>query len=115
LRETRRPVPVAELHRRFGRGVPPSAVYLDKGVVTTPARIPRWDSWRDRLASACHRIMSDHSARRRWTTAELLPLLREALDLPPWCNAWSLGSVLRDADGIRWLGRNRVTLARRRK
>ena len=111
LRSTEAPVPCGVVDERFGRGrLPPGVVFVDRGLITVPEHVPDWKRWVARLGPACARIISESGPDRQWTTAELMPMLIETADLPPWCNEWTLGSVLRESEHVRYLGRNTVAL-----
>jgi len=111
LRATPDPVSRAELDERFGRGkMPESVVFVDWGLVTVPQHVPDWERWGARVGPLCARLMEQHGPERQWTTAELLPLMAAEAELPAWCNAWTIGSLLRGRDEVRYLGRNVVAL-----
>jgi Sigma-70, region 4 len=105
-------VSVSQIAQRCGRGpLPSEVVWLDRGLVSLPEMIPSYDVWQLRVAPLVIQIMSEHGETREWTTAELVPLLSEVADLPTWFNAYTLGSLLKNAEGVAYLGRNVVALA----
>src|SRR5262249_1866571 len=112
VRAVGRPVTRGELEDRFGRGlIPDDLVLIDRGVYALPEQIPDWDRWAVRLPPAVKAILEQHGPERQWTTSELLPLLAQVADVPPWLNEWALGSLLRGVPEVRYLGRNVVALA----
>jgi hypothetical protein len=101
----------AEVERRFGRfRFADSVVFVSSGLITVAERIPDWSRWQRRLPPIVRDIIERHGPDRQWTTHELMPLLAEQAKLPPWCNDWTLASILRDATEVRYLGRNVVGL-----
>lgn len=111
LRAEGKPVAVAHVHARLGRSkLPDDVVWVDRGLVTMPELVPDFHLWRQRLGPLAATVIGEHGAERQWQTTELLPLLATMADLPEWMNPHALGSVLRDADGVTYLGRNVVAL-----
>lgn len=113
LRAQGRPVPVLEIYENV-RGrmpLPDAVVWLDRGLVTLAECIPDFAIWEARLGPVVCALLAEHEPDRQWTTAELLPLVATVADLPEWINAYSLGSLLRKAAGLVYLGRNVVALA----
>ena len=112
LRAASGPVRVAEVVAACGRmRWPDEVVWLDRGLVTLPERVPDFYLWRARLGRLAAGTMAEHGSARQWTTAELLPHLGLVADLPEWMTAHALGSLLRDTKEVRYLGRNVVALA----
>lgn len=112
LRAASGPVRVAEVVAACGRmRWPDDVVWLDRGLVTLPERIPDFYLWRARLGRLAAGTMAEHGSARQWTTAELLPHLALMADLPEWMTPHALGSLLRDTKEVRYLGRNVVALA----
>lgn len=111
LRGAQRPMRVADVAAACGRGHwPEDLVWLDRGLVTLPELVPDFYVWRRRLGPLVASVMAEHGA-RQWTTAELLPHVALAADLPEWMTPYALGSLLRHAPEVRYLGRNVVALA----
>jgi len=111
LRAAQRPMRVADVAAACGRGHwPEDLVWLDRGLVTLPEQVPEFYVWRRRLGPLVASVMAEHGA-RQWTTAELLPHVALAADLPEWMTPYALGSLLRHAPEVRYLGRNVVALA----
>jgi hypothetical protein len=110
------PVRVADVKRTLGgaavyRGLRRGELLLvDRGVVDVPEHVADWRAWADRLAPMCRRVMTRRGPGRQWSTAELLACLARVAELPPWCNEWSLGSLLRGRREVAYLGRNMVAL-----
>ena len=105
------PVRVAELAERFGRGrLPPEVVYVERGVVTLPARIEGFELWRDRLVPACERIMATRDPSLQWMTSDLLEALEETVTRPPWLGPWLLAGIMRNSGRFEDLGRMRFAL-----
>ena len=112
LRAASGPMRVAEVVAACGRmRWPDEVVWLDRGLVTLPERIPDFHLWRARLGPLVARTIAEHGDARQWTTTELLPHLALVADLPEWMTAYALGSLLRDTKEVRYLGRNVVALA----
>ncbi len=111
LRAAGRPMRVTDVAAACGRGHwPESVVWLERGLVTLPELVPDFYVWQKRLGPLVASVMAEHGA-RQWATAELLPHVALAADLPEWMTAYSLGSLLRDVPEVRYLGRNVVALA----
>ncbi len=111
LRATTQPVACSEIEHRFGRGkMPEFIVFVDRGLVTVSEHVPDWQRWSERLGPSCAQLMAEHGPDRQWTSGELVSLLAGEVDLPPWCNAWTLGSLLRRRGEVCYLGRNVVAL-----
>jgi len=111
VRAAQRPVAKTEIEERFGRvNLADDYVFVDHGLVTVAENIPDWERWRRRIPPAVRSLLERHGPERQWTTHELVPLLAEEADLPAWLNDWTLGSLLRDAPEVRYLGRNVVAL-----
>jgi Sigma-70, region 4 len=111
LRATAGGVSVSQIAKKCGRGpLPTEVVWLDRGLVSLPEMIPSYPAWQVRVVPLVIQIMAEHGESRQWTTAELVPLLAIVADLPTWFNAYTLGSLLKDAEGIIYLGRNVVAL-----
>lgn len=105
------PVRVADIVGRFGRGVlPDDVVFVDRGLVGMPHHLPEYARWSERLPPICASMMRGIAPERQFTTAELVENLNEEAHLPPWLNAWTLGSILRNTKEVRYLGRNVVAL-----
>jgi len=112
LRARTRPVRTSHILRRFGRGkIPEEVVYVDGSRVTLPEHLLGWASWEKRLGDRAVELMHEYAAERHWTAGELVAVLRREMDLPPWCNAYSLGSLLRRRTDVRYLGYNAVTVS----
>lgn len=114
LRAAGAPVPIVAVERACGRaaGLPEGVVWLDRGIVTLAELVPGFDTWKTRLGPLVATLIAEHGEHRQWTTAELLPLLEMVADLPEWMNPHALGSLLRDAPELTYLGRNVVALPR---
>jgi len=111
LRASPTPVRVGEIVERFGRGaLPDDVVFVDRGLVGLPHHLPDYERWSERLPPVCASSMRSIAPERQFTTSELVENLKEEAHLPPWLNAWTLGSILRNAKEVRYLGRNVVTL-----
>jgi len=105
------PVSHRALEERFGRRrLPDELVWVDRGLVTVSEKIADWERWRRRLPPLVRSLVERHGPARQWSTRELVPLLAEEAELPPWMNEWALGSLLRGAPDVRYLGRNVVAL-----
>lgn len=112
LRAARGPQRVADVAAACGRGNwPEDLVWIDRGLVTLPELVPDFYVWRRRLGPLTARLMAEHGSARQWTTAELLPHLALVADLPEWMSPFALGSLLRDTNEVRYLGRNVVSLS----
>ncbi len=113
LRAHGRPVHVSQAAAAAGGRcrMPDEVVWVDRGMVTLPELVPDFLTWRARLGPVVTMLIAEHGEDRQWTTAELLPLLATVADLPEWMNQHALGSVLKNAVGLAYLGRNVVTLA----
>lgn len=113
LRAHGRPVHVSQAVAAAGGRcrMPDEVIWVDRGMVTLPELVPDFLTWRARLGPVVSMLIAEHGEDRQWTTAELLPLLGTVADLPEWMNQHALGSLLKDAPGIAYLGRNVVTLA----
>lgn len=111
LRAAGRPMALSRIVEVFGRRrLPSEVVWLDKGLVTLPELVPGFFTWRSRIGPLVAQIIAESGERRQWTCAELLPVLSTVADLPEWMNEYALGSLLREAEGILYLGRERVEL-----
>ena len=111
VRAAGRPVAKTEIEERFGRGqLPPDLVFVDYALLAVPDIIPDWARWKARLPPVVRSLLERHGPSRQWSTHELVPLLAEEAELPPWLNDWTLGSLLRDVPEVRYLGRNVVAL-----
>ncbi len=112
LRAASGPARVSDVVAACGRmRWPDDVVWLDRGLVTLPERVPDFHLWRARLGRLAASTMAEHGSARQWTTAELLPHLGLVADLPEWMTPHALGSLLRDTVEVRYLGRNVVALA----
>ncbi len=112
LRAAGGPMRVTDVVAACGRvRWPEDVVWLDRGLVTLPERVPDFHLWRARLGPLVARTMAEHGGARQWTTAELLPHLALVADLPEWMNQHALGSLLRGTREVHYLGRNVVALA----
>lgn len=85
-------------------------MFLERGVVTVPERVPDWSDWLERVPPAARLVMEEHDPGRQWTTAELVTQLGSRMDLPPWMNQWTLASLIRADGELLYLGRNVVAL-----
>lgn len=112
LRAHGRPLHVSQAVAAVGGRcrMPDEVIWVDRGMVTLPELVPDFLTWRARLGPVVTMLIAEHGEDRQWTTAELLPLLGTVADLPEWMNQHALGSLLKDAPGIAYLGRNVVTL-----
>jgi superfamily I DNA/RNA helicase len=113
LRAAPEPMRIEELFARLGvrTGIPDEVINFDRGLIGLRQHFPDYDLWRSRLAPEVRQLMQQLGPDRQWSTAELLEELRETHDLPSRFNSYWLAALLRDAEGIRYLGRNRVALA----
>lgn len=112
LRAAGKPMALSRLVQAFGRRrLPAEVVWLDKGLVTVPELVPGFFTWRSRIGPLVAQIIAESGERRQWTCAELVPVLATIADLPEWMNEHTLGSLLREAEGILFLGKERVELA----
>jgi superfamily I DNA/RNA helicase len=112
LRTAPEPMRIEELFTRLGgrTGLPDEVIHFDRGLIGLRQHFPDYEVWRSRLAPEARQLMQRLGPDRQWSTAELLEELRETHDLPSRFNAYWLAALLRDAEGIRYLGRNRVAL-----
>jgi Sigma-70, region 4 len=112
LRMQAAPVSVDKVCSDLGRmPMPACVVWIDRGLVTLAEFIPGFTAWQARLGPVVCSLLAEHDLERQWTTAEILPLLETVAELPEWLNQYSLGSLLRNAIGLQYLGRNVVALA----
>lgn len=106
-----RPVPVAELAERFGRGHwPDDLVFVERGVLTSPELLDGFVACAQRVGPLCVARMTAEGPDRQWSCHELAEALRGEADLPAWFGPWPLGALLQRCDGLRYLGRGIVAL-----
>lgn len=111
LRALGRPATVVELAERFGRGRwPEDIVFVERGLVTLPELLADFAACAERIAPRCVAHMLASGPDRQWSCHELAEMLRGEPDLPAWFGPWPLASLLRRADGLRYLGRGFVSL-----
>lgn len=111
VRAAGRPLRREEIDARFGRvKFPDELVLVDQALFALPEQVPDWQRWHERVPNLVASVIERNGPDRQWRTSELLPLLAEEAELPVWMNEWTLGSLLRDANAVRYLGRNVVAL-----
>lgn len=112
VRDSRGPVSVQEIKRRFGRGsLPPELMYARRGYVVDPQFLPGFERWKGRMIRLCVRRMREQGPERQWTTFELHDVLSEEAQLPAWSTPWTLSGMCKLEPSLKYLGRGRVVLA----
>ena len=105
-------VPVAALNQALGRvgSLPDEVLILGHGLVGLERHFPDFRSWQATLTPVIIRLIQEGGPERQWSCKDLLPGVREELEVPDWLGHWHLAEALRRSEGIEYLGRLRVAL-----
>ncbi|MEZ4391466.1 MAG: DNA-directed RNA polymerase subunit alpha C-terminal domain-containing protein [Polyangiales bacterium] len=117
LRAATAPMAVSAVHASVGHAVklPKEVLWFDHGMVGVPQHVPEFDTWSAAVVPAAVSVMQREPAGTVWLVSEVHDALAQQRMVPPWMNAWLLGSMLQRHPSIRSHGRSKVALAEPRR